>query len=42
MSLGTAGSQTTLNITNPGHPLAAGLPAGIRTVATGPVRFYLG
>jgi len=33
-SYGTASSQTTLNITNAGHPLAAGLPAGIRTVAT--------
>jgi hypothetical protein len=33
-SYGTAGSQTNLNVTNPGHPLAAGLPAGIRTVAT--------
>jgi len=31
---GNARSQTTLNITNPGHPLAGGLPAGIRTVAT--------
>jgi hypothetical protein len=33
-SSGNAGSQTNLNITNPGHPLAAGLPAGVRTVAT--------
>ena len=33
-SLGNAGSQTALNITQAGHPLAAGLPAGIRTVAT--------
>ena len=33
-SYGTAGSQTNLNITNPDHPLAARLPAGIRTVAT--------
>jgi hypothetical protein len=32
--LGTAASQTNLNITNPGHPLAAGLSAGVRTVAT--------
>ena len=32
--LGTVASQTTLNITNAGHPLAAGLTAGIRTVAT--------
>jgi hypothetical protein len=31
---GNAASQTNLNITNPGHPLAAGLPAGVRTVAT--------
>jgi hypothetical protein len=29
-----AASQTTLTITNPGHPLAAGLPAGNRVVAT--------
>ena len=33
-NLGTAGSQTALIITNVGHPLAAGFPAGIRTVAT--------
>jgi hypothetical protein len=33
-SMGNAGSQTALNITQAGHPLAAGLPAGIRTVAT--------
>jgi hypothetical protein len=33
-NLGTASAQTTLNITNAGHPLAAGLPAGIRTVTT--------
>jgi len=32
--LGTASGQTTLNITNAAHPLAAGLAAGIRTVAT--------
>jgi hypothetical protein len=33
-NLGTASSQSTLNITNAGHPLAAGLAAGIRTVVT--------
>ena len=33
-SSGNAASQTNLNITNPGHPLAAGLTAGVRTVAT--------
>ena len=33
-ALAHAASQTNLNITNPGHPLAAGLPAGVRTVAT--------
>jgi hypothetical protein len=33
-SSGNAASQTNLNITNPGHPLAAGLSAGLRTVAT--------
>jgi hypothetical protein len=33
-SSGNAGSQTNLNIINPSHPLAAGLPSGIRTVAT--------
>jgi hypothetical protein len=27
-------SQTNLNIVGPGHPMAAGLPAGVRTVAT--------
>jgi len=31
---GNAGSQTALNITNTVHPPAAGLPAGIRMVAT--------
>jgi hypothetical protein len=41
-NLGTAGSQTTLNITDAGHPLAAGLSIGIRTVATGPVAFTWG
>ena len=41
-NLGTAGSQTTLNITNPGHPLAGGLSAGTRTIATGPVAFTWG
>lgn len=33
-TMGNVGSQTALNITQPGHPLAAGLPAGVRTVAT--------
>jgi len=33
-SSGNAASQTALNITNPGHPLTGGLPAGTRTVAT--------
>jgi hypothetical protein len=33
-SSGNTGSQTNLNIINPSHPLAAGLPSGIRTVAT--------
>jgi hypothetical protein len=33
-SSGNAASQTNLNLTNPGHPLAAGLPAGVRPVAT--------
>jgi hypothetical protein len=33
-SFGNASSQTALNITNPGHPLAAGLPAEVRSVAT--------
>jgi len=33
-SSGNAASQTALNITNPSHPLAAGLAAGVRTVAT--------
>jgi hypothetical protein len=33
-SSGNGGSQTNLNITNAGHPLAAGFPAGVRTVAT--------
>jgi hypothetical protein len=41
-NLGTAGSQTTLDITNASHPLAAGLSAGIRTVATGQVAFTWG
>jgi hypothetical protein len=31
---GNTGSQTNLNLTNPGHPLAGGLSAGIHTVAT--------
>jgi hypothetical protein len=41
-SSGNANNQTTLNLTNPDHPLAAGLPAGMRTVATAPGDFSWG
>ncbi len=32
---GTATAQSTLNLVNAGHPLAAGLPSGIRSVMSG-------